>query len=298
MGLFSKKSAQPTPDDESAAADVLLDEQYREELRQLGRQQLKDMIESQAPNLEQTISAMTRQISDDLQAQLTRQVDSMMSRLNDEITTQLNDRLREHDNAVAESRDLVTQSLSRNAQMIHEKYQQLSINLQRVVADQEVMMATVFQDSRTLVSSSQAELSKLLDQLRTNEQTANQQAAQLTESLRQTVGSQSTRLNTVYQENLNRVAATHEAQAEMLEKLRQTTRALDGQYQQLNELLDSSIADQKAMVAKVIDENMARIVEHYLIGALGEQSNLRTELPSILKKMEDRKQAMMDDMQL
>lgn len=298
MGLFSKKSAQQTPDDESAAADVLLDEQYREELRQLGRQQLKDMIESQAPNLEQTISAMTRQISDDLQAQLTRQVDSMMSRLNDEITTQLNDRLREHDNAVAESRDLVTQSLSRNAQMIHEKYQQLSINLQRVVADQEVMMATVFQDSRTLVSSSQAELSKLLDQLRTNEQTANQQAAQLTESLRQTVGSQSTRLNTVYQENLNRVAATHEAQAEMLEKLRQTTRALDGQYQQLNELLDSSIADQKAMVAKVIDENMARIVEHYLIGALGEQSNLRTELPSILKKMEDRKQAMMDDMQL
>jgi hypothetical protein len=52
------------------------------------------------------------------------------------------------------------------------------------------------------------------------------------------------------------------------------------------------------MVIDVINDNMSRIIEHYLIGALGEQSSLREQLPSILENLEENKQAMVDDMKL
>lgn len=43
---------------------------------------------------------------------------------------------------------------------------------------------------------------------------------------------------------------------------------------------------------------MARILEHYLIGALGEQTHFKAQLPSIIEQLEKNKQAMMDDMKL
>lgn len=299
MGLFRKKQASTPPVEETATAESLLaDAQYREELREVGREQFKAMVTAQTQQFDQEVKTMMQRITAEMKAHTTRQVDGLIGRLNAEITNQINERIGEYNRVSGDAQELVAQSLSRNAQMVHEKYQQMASNLQRIVADQEVMMATVFQDSKTQVAAVQSEQAKVLEQLQASEELTRRQAGQLTQAMRQTVSSQAAKLAAVYQENISRVSETHEAQAVMLEKLTRTTQALEGQYQQLSQLLEKSISDQKAMVTQVINDNMAQIVEHYLIEALGEQSNVRAQLPSILEHMEENKQAMVEDMRL
>jgi hypothetical protein len=298
MGLFSSKKQAPASNDDVTADDVLVDAKYREELRALGREKFKETIAKQSDYLQKQIDEMMEQVAADAKLHVTRKVDALMGRLNAEVTNQLNERLREYSRVSGEAQELVAQSLSRNAQMVHEKFQQLSLDLQRTVANQEVMMATVFQDSKTQVSAIQSEQSKILDQLRASEEATRRETEELTRALRQTIDDQSVRLGEVYKENIEGVETTRDKQAAMLETLARTTGALEEQYKQLQELLDKSIADQKAMVVETINDNMARIVEHYLIGALGEQSNIREQMPAILQRMEESKQAMADDMRL
>lgn len=297
MGLFKAKG-DAASDDDAIAAGLLADAAYLEELRELGRTELKEMIASQSGRLESELGAITEHVAVDIKEHATRRVDALVERLGTEITSQLNERMREYNQVTGEAQELVAQSLSRNAQMVHEKFQQLSLDLQRTIANQEVMMATVFQDNKTQVAAIQNQQEKVLGQLKASEETTRHEAEVLTQALRQTVSGQAARLGEVYQQNMDSVEHTKSAQAAMLETLTRTTQALESQYAQLNELLTKSITDQKAMVAEIISDNMARIVEHYLIGALGEQSGIREQLPSILQHMEESKQAMVDDMQL
>lgn len=299
MALFRKKKAKKQPVDETAIAEeVFAEVRYREELRELGRKQFKELVATQADGLGQDIEAMMQRVATDMRAHTTRQMDALVGRLNAEITNQINNRIREYSRVSTEAQELVAQSLSRNAQMVHEKYQQMAANLQRIVADQEVMMATVFQDGKTQVSAVQSEQTRVLEQLKETEAMTRRQAEQLTQALRQTVSSQATRLNAVYQENLDQVKKTRESQDATLDSLKKTTEALEEQYQQLRELLESSVAKQKEMVTQTINDNMAQIIEHYLMGALGEQSNVRSQLPAILEYLEENKEAMVEDMRL
>lgn len=298
MGLFSKNQADNDAAAEELSEEALADPGYREELRKIGREHFTDIIEEQSDHLEKEVDAMMERVTADIKVYATKRIDALIGRLNAGVTNQLNDRITEYNRVSAESQELVAQSLARNAQMVHEKFQQLSINMQQVVANQEVMMATVFQDSKNQASAIQTEQSKILDQLRKSEETTLQQAEELTRSLKSTVTNQATKLEAVYQENISAVEATRDTQATMLENLKRTTDKLQDHYEQLDELLDSSIANQKAMVIDVINDNMSRIIEHYLIGALGEQSSLREQLPSILESLEENKQAMVDDMKL
>src|SRR5690606_29865907 len=144
----------------------------------------------------------------------------------------------------------------------------------RAVANQDVQMATVFQDSKTHMAAIQSEQTKTLEQLRASEEAARRESEELAKELRQRISEQANRLEHVYKENIDTVEKTQSAQAAMLETLTRTTEALQSQYDQLNQLLEKTITDQKEMVAGIINDNMARIVEHYLIGALGEQSNI------------------------
>lgn len=52
------------------------------------------------------------------------------------------------------------------------------------------------------------------------------------------------------------------------------------------------------MLVDAFEQNMAQIIEHYLLGALGDQYDLKAQLPSIIKQMQDNKQAIVDDMKL
>jgi len=58
------------------------------------------------------------------------------------------------------------------------------------------------------------------------------------------------------------------------------------------------VASQEEMLVGAFQSNMAAIVEHYLLGALGDQYDLKAQLPAIIKQMDENKKAIVDDMQL
>lgn len=305
MRLFKRKkkkavaTQQPlTEGDVIEVADELFDEQFREELRQIGREHFKKLIDEQSGRLGQEVETTMSRVSIDLREYLQKQLDVTISRINQEITEQLNERISDYTRVSGEAQELVAQSLSRNAQMVYEKYQQMTTNLQQIVASQEVMMVTVFQDNKANISNIQSEQSKILESIRQSAILAGQQSEQLSQILRQNASTQARKLGEIYRESIDSVQATRNSQDQMLVALRTSVQALEGQYQQLSSMLDQSIANQKKMMSDAINDNLARIVEHYLMDALGERSNLRAELPAIIEQLESSKQAMKDDMQL
>ncbi len=299
MGIFKRKKQHKSQQLEPAGvAEQVFDEQYREELRQAGREHFQKILDANSTDLKQDMDAILEQLTGSLRRHLASQLDLAITRVNNDISSSIKEQMSEYNRVSSEAQELVIQSLSRNAQAVHEKYQQMSSNLQQVVANQEVMMVGVFQDNQSRVSAIQSEQEKSFEYLRASLESARHQSEELAQALRQSAEEQSHKLDAIYRENIDTTSQIKQSQETAIATLQQTVAGLERQYAQLQQLLDQSIAKQKAMAAEMIDENMARILEHYLIGALGERSDLVRDLPNILEKMEEHKQAMMDDMKL
>lgn len=121
---------------------------------------------------------------------------------------------------------------------------------------------------------------------------------QLSDTVQTKMGEQEAALNSVIEENKARIVAMQTAQDSALEALARSTEALHEQQKKLSESLDENVAKQQAMIIDIFEHNMARIVEQYLLGALGDQFDLKAQLPGIIKQMEENKQAIVDDMKL
>ena len=117
-------------------------------------------------------------------------------------------------------------------------------------------------------------------------------------ALKKEVADQRTAIMAVFEDNNNEIKASKEAQANALEILTNSVKALQEQQQKMSEVLAKNLADQEATMIAAFESNMAQVVEHYLLGALGDQYDLKSQLPSIIKQMEANKQAMMDDIKL
>lgn len=117
-------------------------------------------------------------------------------------------------------------------------------------------------------------------------------------TLQKNVADQKVTLTNVFEENKVRIAEMKEAQDLALKSLNDSAEALKDQYQMINETLQKNVADQEAVLVGAFTENMGRIIEHYLLGALGDQYDLKAQLPSIIHQMEENKQAIVDDMKL
>lgn len=300
MGLFSHKQHDESPEEEAAheAAHQAFDADFQEELRQLARQHFKKLLAEGTTDLKPNTDEMLGRVAGDLKDYMRRQLDMTVARINTEITNQLSDRLKQFDAVAAESRDAMTRSLNHDTQDMREKYQQLSASLQQVIAQQEVLMAGAFQDQKARIEAIQHEQDTMLGSLRSAADATRQQAEHLEQDLRHTIDQQKSSLDEIYQENLARVREVSAAQAETMNQLTASASALEQKHQEMAQFLDKTVADQKAMMAQTVDDNMARIVEHYIIGALGEQSELRTQLPAILQQMEQHKKDMVDDISL
>ena len=296
MGLFKKQKKQTT--EPADVVEQVFDAEYRNELRQLGREHFKELIEAGSSNLRGDIDAITEQMTGALRRHMASQLDLAITRVNNEISNQFKEQMNEFNRVSRESQDLVVQSLSRNAQSVHEKYQQMSSGLQQVVASQEVMMVGVFQENKNRINAVQAEQEKALETINESANRVRQRSDQLSDDLERTVADQSNQLTEIYKRNLERLEQSGQAQTQALEALATSNQELKRQHQELRQLVDESVANQKAMLTDLINDNMARIVEHYVVGALGEQSDLSEQLPSIIQRLEENKQAMSDDMRL
>jgi uncharacterized protein YbjQ (UPF0145 family) len=117
-------------------------------------------------------------------------------------------------------------------------------------------------------------------------------------TLQKNVADQKVTLTNVFEENKVRIAEMKEAQDLALKSLNDSAEALKEQYQKINETLQKNVAEQEEVLVGAFEENMGRIVEHYLLGALGDQFDLKAQLPAIIKQMEENKQVIADDMKL
>lgn len=299
MGLFKGKQPDPAPTNgANAVADGVFDEQYREELRQVGREHLKSLIDASADDLKRSIDQTMQQVADDLKQYMTGQLDVIIGKINSDITDQLNERVKEFERLANESQEQASQTLTRNSQAVYEKYQQLTATLQQTVASQEVQMITVFQDNKNRIASAQAEQERVLEELRGMAEESKRQNQQIHQEMKQAATEQTAKLNQIYEESLARASESSQSQEQALQSLKASVQALETKHRELQEFLDKTVAQQKEMMISTINDNMARILEHYLIGALGEQSDLKAQLPSIIEQMEQNKQAMVDDMKL
>ncbi len=92
--------------------------------------------------------------------------------------------------------------------------------------------------------------------------------------------------------------AMHDAQTLALSSLQKTAEEIETQRLALADALRKDVAEREEALLKVYEENMAKIVEHYVLQALGSQFDLKSQMPYIIKEMEDNKKAIMEDMRL
>lgn len=300
MGLFqSKQSKQKaSPDDPAAVVVEIFDDTYREELRAIGRQHFQKIMDDNSILFKRDLDASISQVSTGLKEYLTSQLDTTIAQVNNELTNRLNERLAESDRAAKDAQDLAVQSLNRNAQTLHDKYQQLSQTLQQAVASQEAMMITVFEENKGRMISTQGAQDMVLQSLQGSAKNAQEQSAQLAAALQKTAAEQEEMLTTVVKENIERVNTTKTAQDAALASLSASAAALEEQQQNISAMLKKAVDTQESLLVSVFQENMAQIVEHYLLGALGDQYDIKAQLPSIIKQMDANKQAMAEDMKL
>ena len=124
------------------------------------------------------------------------------------------------------------------------------------------------------------------------------QQKQLNTALQQNITTQQSAIGTMFEDNKTQIDAMKSAQATALQTLNATVATLQEQQQQLIDALQKNIANQEAMIIGAFEQNMAQVVEHYLLGALSDQFDLKAQLPSIIQQMEQNKQEIMDDMKL
>jgi predicted phage tail protein len=120
----------------------------------------------------------------------------------------------------------------------------------------------------------------------------------LTTTIQKSIANQGVMINGVFEENMNRMTAMKDEQAVAIQTIKDSAVALQTQAAQLGETLKKNVEEQENVVLTAFQDNMAQIVEHYLLGALGDQYDLKAQLPSIIKQMDANKDVIIGDMKL
>jgi DNA anti-recombination protein RmuC len=124
------------------------------------------------------------------------------------------------------------------------------------------------------------------------------QFQELNATVQKNVADQEALMRNSLEENTARISAIRQSQDSTLQTLIKTTESLQQSFQQLSTTVQKNVETQEALLVKGFEENMGRIIEHYLLTAVGEQFDLKSQLPSIIQRMENNKQAILDDISL
>jgi len=93
----------------------------------------------------------------------------------------------------------------------------------------------------------------------------------------------------------NYESAITDAKQLAVESIEKTKETIDDQRNQLTAQLESEVAEEKARRIKRFDENMADVVNHYVLAAIGNQIDLNDQLEYILSELEANKKAILED---
>lgn len=82
-----------------------------------------------------------------------------------------------------------------------------------------------------------------------------------------------------------------------IESIQKTNTAIDEQRQKLGKEVQEELLAEKAQVIKHFEANMAEIINHYVMAAIGDQIDLSDQLEYILAELESNKKAIIEDIQ-
>lgn len=185
----------------------------------------------------------------------------------------------------AELRDHVTKQLDESIKKVNEELKEHTTK----------QLETQFSEYSKSLQEAQE---KALNSMTESAETLKKQHDELRTALQKNVHDQQDLLHNAFEDNKTQIASMKEAQDAALKWLNQSAQALNDQYQTINTTLQKNVAQQQEMLVSGFQSNMAAIVEHYILGALGDQYDLKAQLPAIIKQMEENKQAIADDMKL
>lgn len=80
-----------------------------------------------------------------------------------------------------------------------------------------------------------------------------------------------------------------------IDSITKTQEAIEQQRQMMGQQLQQEIANEKARLVKRFEDNMADIVNHYVLAAIGDQIDLNDQLEYILSDLEANKAAIIRD---
>jgi hypothetical protein len=80
-----------------------------------------------------------------------------------------------------------------------------------------------------------------------------------------------------------------------IDAIQKTNAAIDEQRQILNQQLQKEVGEEKQRILANFDKNMADIVNHYVMAAIGDQIDLNDQLEYILSNLEANKAAIIED---
>lgn len=90
-------------------------------------------------------------------------------------------------------------------------------------------------------------------------------------------------------------SAIADARQLAIESIEKTKVTIDAERQVMTTQLEAEIAAEKDKRMKRFDENMADIVNHYVLAAIGDQIDLNSQLEYILNELETNKPAIIED---
>jgi paraquat-inducible protein B len=80
-----------------------------------------------------------------------------------------------------------------------------------------------------------------------------------------------------------------------VESIQKTNQAIEEQRVQLGQQVQQEIEGEKVRLIKRFEDDMAEIINHYVMAAIGSQIDLSDQLEYILSEMEANKQAILED---
>ena len=80
-----------------------------------------------------------------------------------------------------------------------------------------------------------------------------------------------------------------------LESITKTQEAIEEQRQMMGQQLTQEVAAEKARLLKRFEENMADIVNHYVLAAIGNQIDLNDQLEYVLAELNENKKDIVED---
>lgn len=177
--------------------------------------------------------------------------------------------------------------------------EQVNVMVEQIGADLKGHVTSKIEQQVTEHSKAMQEAQDAaLNEMNKSVESLREQHKTLTDSLTSSVAEQEQRTKSSIDEYNARMEAMKEAQDTALASINESTQALKQQQQELTERLEKNVTEQQNSLVGAFEGNMAQIVEQYLLEALGDQYDVKAQLPAILKQMEDNKQAIVDDMKL